>query len=292
MPQLARDIIALSKPRIILLLVITCLGAMFVATRGNMYLISFPLAFWTCLGLALSAAGANMVNMWYDRDIDAVMSRTQRRPLPQGRLHPLFVLGLGGVLGVSAFMLLWCTVNLLTALMAASGYLFYVFIYTMFLKRRTVQNIVIGGAAGAFPPLVGWAAVQNSLDPTAWFMFAVIFFWTPPHFWALALYKCKDYTKAGVPMLPVVKGDEVTKRQMMFYLLILVSLTLSAVLFEPTFGMIYFLSAFVLGGIWIFKTFRLMRADDIAFAPDVFKFSLYYLAFLFLAMVVDTFIVL
>ncbi len=292
MPQLARDIIALSKPRIILLLVITCLGAMFVATRGNMYLISFPLAFWTCLGLALSAAGANMVNMWYDRDIDAVMSRTQRRPLPQGRLHPLFVLGLGGVLGVSAFMLLWCTVNLLTALMAASGYLFYVFIYTMFLKRRTVQNIVIGGAAGAFPPLVGWAAVQNSLDPTAWFMFAVIFFWTPPHFWALALYKCKDYTKAGVPMLPVVKGDEITKRQMMFYLLILVSLSLSAVLFEPTFGMIYFLSAFVLGGIWIFKTFRLMRADDIAFAPDVFKFSLYYLAFLFLAMVVDTFIVL
>lgn len=292
MPQLARDIIALSKPRIILLLVITCLGAMFVATRGNMYLISFPLAFWTCLGLALSAAGANMVNMWYDRDIDAVMSRTIKRPLPQGRLHPLFVLGLGGVLGVSAFILLWCTVNLLTALMAASGYLFYVFIYTMFLKRRTVQNIVIGGAAGAFPPLVGWAAVQNSLDPTAWFMFAVIFFWTPPHFWALALYKCKDYTKAGVPMLPVVKGDDVTKRQMMIYLLILVGITLSAILFEPTFSMIYLLSAFALGGIWIYKTFRLMRADDVAYAPDVFKFSLYYLALLFLAMVVDTFVVL
>ena len=292
MPQLCRDIIALSKPRIILLLVITCLGAMFVATHGNMYLISWPLALWTCLGLALSAAGANMVNMWYDRDIDAVMSRTQKRPLPQGRLHPLFVLGLGGVLGVGAFALLWWQVNLLTAQMAAAGYLFYVFIYTMFLKRRTVQNIVIGGAAGAFPPLVGWAAVQNTLDPTAWFMFAVIFFWTPPHFWALALYKCKDYTKAGVPMLPVIKGDDVTKRQMMFYLLILVSITLSAVLFEPAFGMIYFLSAFVLGGIWIFKTFRLLRADDIAHAPDVFKFSLYYLALLFLAMVIDTFVVL
>ena len=290
MPQFARDIIALAKPRIILLLVITCLGAMFVATRGNLDLISTPLAFWTCLGLALSAAGANMVNMWYDRDIDAIMSRTQKRPLPQGRLHPLFVLGLGIACGAGAFFLLWHMVNLLTAQMAAAGYLFYVFIYTMLLKRRTVQNIVIGGAAGAFPPLVGWAAVQNSLDPTAWFMFAVIFFWTPPHFWALALYKCKDYTNAGIPMLPVVKGDDVTKRQMMFYLMILVSITLSAVLFEPTFGLIYFLSAFVLGCIWTFKTFRLMRADDIAYAPDVFKFSLYYLALLFAVMVIDTFV--
>jgi len=290
--QLVRDIFALAKPRIITLLVITCLGAMFVATGGNMALISWPLVGWTCLGLALSAAGANMVNMWYDRDIDAVMTRTQKRPLPQGRLHPLFVLGLGILLGLAAFFMLWHMVNLLTAQMAAAGYLFYVFIYTMLLKRRTVQNIVIGGAAGAFPPLVGWAAVQNSLDPAAWLMFAIIFFWTPPHFWALALYKCKDYTKAGVPMLPVIKGNEATKRQMMFYLLILISLTLGAVLLnKPAFEMIYFLSAFVLGGIWLYKTYRLLRSDGIEHAPDVFKFSLYYLALLFLAMVVDTFVV-
>lgn len=291
--QFSRDIIALSKPRIITLLVITCLGAMFVATGGNMALISWQLIGWTCLGLALSAAGANMVNMWYDRDIDAVMARTQKRPLPQGRLHPLFVLGLGILLGAGAFFMLWYTVNLLTAQMAAAGYLFYVLIYTMLLKRRTVQNIVIGGAAGAFPPLVGWAAVQNSLDPAAWLMFAVIFFWTPPHFWALALYKCKDYTKANIPMLPVIKGNDVTKRQMMFYLLILISLTLSAVLLnKPAFEMIYFLSAFILGGIWLYKTHRLLRSDGIEHAPDVFKFSLYYLALLFLAMVIDTFVVL
>lgn len=289
MPQFFRDILALAKPRIITLLVITCAGAMFVATHGNTYLISWHLIMWTCSGLALSAAGANMVNMWYDRDIDKVMSRTQKRPLPQGRLHPAFVLGLGIACGAGAFFMLWAKVNLLTAEMALSGYLFYTLIYTMLLKRRTVQNIVIGGAAGAFPPLVGWAAVQNSLDPTAWLMFAIIFFWTPPHFWALALYKCKDYTKAGIPMLPVVKGDDVTKRQMMFYLLILIPITLSALIFEPSFGMIYLLTAFGLGGIWLFKMFRLFKADDVALAPDVFKFSLYYLAFLFLAMVVDTF---
>ena len=292
-PTLTRDLIMLAKPRIITLLVITCFGAMFVATRGNLALISLPLIFWTCLGLAISAAGANMVNMWYDQDIDALMKRTQKRPVPQGRMSGHVVLALGIALGLAAFLLLWATVNILTATMAAAGYLFYVFIYTMFLKRRTVQNIVIGGAAGAFPPLVGWAAVQNTVaDPTAWFLFAVIFFWTPPHFWALALYKCADYTKAGIPMLPVVRGERETKLQILYYLLILIPITLGLGLFEPAFGIIYMATAVVLGLAWLYKSIQLWRDDHIALAPEVFKFSLYYLALLFLAMAVDTFVLL
>ena len=288
-----RDIIMLAKPRIITLLVITCFGAMFVATRGNMALMSLPLVFWTCFGLGLSAAGANMVNMWYDADIDAVMKRTQKRPIPQGRMKAKNVLALGITLGIAAFLLLWGTVNLLTALMAAAGYLFYVFIYTMLLKRRTVQNIVIGGAAGAFPPLVGWAAVQNTVaDPTAWFLFAVIFFWTPPHFWALALYKCADYTKAGIPMLPVIHGERETKLQILYYLLVLIPITLGLGIFEPAFGVIYMATALVLGAAWVFKALQLWREEGISHAPEVFKFSLYYLAFLFLAMAVDTFVLL
>ena len=292
-PTLFRDLIMLAKPRIITLLVITCLAAMFVATRGNLDLISTALVFWTCAGLALSAAGANMVNMWYDGDIDALMTRTRKRPVPQGRMAGKTVLLLGIVLGVVAFALLWLSVNLLTALMAAAGYLFYVFIYTMLLKRRTVQNIVIGGAAGAFPPLVGWAAVQNSVsEPTAWLLFAVIFFWTPPHFWALALYKCADYTKAGVPMLPVVRGERETKLQILYYLLILIPITLGLGLFEPAFGGIYLITACVLGAVWFYKAIKLWQEEGAARAPDVFKFSLYYLAVLFLAMAVDTFFLL
>ena len=292
-PGLVRDLLQLAKPRIITLLVITCLAAMFVATRGNMALISLPLVFWTCLGLSLSAAGANMVNMWYDADIDAVMKRTHKRPVPQGRMTGRTVLLLGIALGVAAFMLLWGTVNLLTAAMAGAGYLFYVFIYTMLLKRRTVQNIVIGGAAGAFPPLVGWAAVQNTVtDPTAWLLFAVIFFWTPPHFWALALYKCADYTKAGVPMLPVIHGERETKLQILYYLLILIPITLGLGVFEPAFGAIYLLTALFLGAVWFYKSLRLWREPGTTLAPDAFKFSLYYLAVLFLAMAVDTFVLL
>lgn len=289
--SLFKDIIMLSKPRIVTLLVITCLGAMFVATRGNMALISASLIFWTCLGLGLSAAGANMINMWYDRDIDVIMKRTQKRPIPQGRMQPRTVLWLGICFGVGAFLLLWDKVNLLTAAMAASGYLFYVFIYTMILKRRTVQNIVIGGAAGAFPPLVGWAAVQNSVaDPTAWFLFAVIFFWTPPHFWALALYKCADYTKAGIPMLPVVHGNRETKLQIIYYLLILIPITLGLGFFEPTFGGVYLCMATFLGLMWLYKATKLWREDNITHAPDVFKFSLFYLTWLFAVMVVEVFL--
>lgn len=285
-----KDIIQLMKPRIILLLVITCAGALLVATKGNMSLLSFHTFFWTCLGLSLSAGGANMINMWYDYDIDKVMERTKNRPIPAGRMKRNTALYFGILFGVFSTILLGMLVNWMAAAMALSGYLFYVFIYTMFLKRRTTQNIVIGGAAGAFPPLVGWAAVQGdvaSLVP--WLMFAVIFFWTPPHFWALALRKCKDYTKAGIPMLPVVKGDAETKLQMVYYMLVLIPVTLAFGLFAP-FGFIYLITAVVLNGIWLYKIVKLMYADDNERALDVFMFSLYYLALLFTAMVVDTFV--
>ncbi len=285
-----RDVVMLMKPRIILLLVITCLCAMFVATNGNLDLLSAHLVLWTCLGLALSAGGANMVNMWYDRDIDAVMERTKRRPLPGGRMHPLTVLALGVVLGIGSFVLLWGTVNFLTAAMAASGYLFYVLVYTFYLKRRTVQNIVIGGAAGAFPPLVGWAAVQDSLALMPWAMFLIIFLWTPPHFWALALRKNADYTRAGVPMMPVIRGEAETKAQIVYYMLILIPVTVGVVAFHPMLGWVYGLSALGLGAVWLYKGVRLMYTDGTDRAMDVFTFSLYYLALLFAAMVLDTFL--
>lgn len=288
---LYRDLVMLTKPRIILLLVITCLCAMLVASGGNTDLLGVGLIFNTCLGLALSAGGANAVNMWYDRDIDAVMVRTRNRPLPGGRMKPAFVLGYGVFLGVISTAYLIVTVNVWTAAMALSGYLFYVLVYTFVLKRRTVQNIVIGGAAGAFPPLVGWAAVQNSVaDWAPWMMFAIIFLWTPPHFWALALRKNADYTKAGVPMLPVVRGEVETKAQIVYYMLILIPVTLWMVLLQPSFGIIYFSSAIVLGAVWLYKCVKLMRTDGTELAMDAFKFSLTYLALLFGAMVVDTFV--
>ena len=284
------DIFRLMKPRIILLLAITCAGAMLVATKGNLELLPLKTFFWGILGLCLSAGGANTINMWYDRDIDAIMSRTKNRPLPAGRMKPKTVLFLGIFWGIFAHILLWVLVNPLTAWMATSGYLFYVFIYTMYLKRRTIQNIVIGGAAGAFPPVVGWAAVQN--DVTSWMpwaMFLIIFLWTPPHFWALALKKRSDYTKANIPMMPVVKGETETKVQMLYYMLLLLPVTLSLAV-STHLGYIYLLSALILGIIWLKKGNRLMHEKGVEKAMDVFMFSLYYLALLFGAMVLDTFI--
>lgn len=280
----------LMKPRIIQLLVITCIGSMLVATKGNLSLISWELAFWTCLGLSISAGGANAINMWYDRDIDAVMQRTKSRPIPAGKLQPNTVLAFGVICGIVSFAMLWQMVNLLTACMAMAGYLFYVLIYTMYLKRRTVHNIVIGGAAGSFPPVVGWAAVQNDVSAwLPWAMFLIIFLWTPPHFWALALKKCGDYTKANIPMLPVVKGSAETKVQMLYYMLVLFPVTLSVGLVGH-FGWIYFTSATILGAVWTYKIVRLMYEEKNTRAMDVFFFSLFYLTWLFAAMVVDTFV--
>ena len=284
------DIFRLMKPRIITLLAITCVGAMLVASKGNTDLLTFNALVWGTIGLCLSAGGANTVNMWYDRDIDKVMKRTQNRPLPAGRMQPNTVLFLGIFWGIFAHVLLSIMVNPLTAWMATAGYLFYVFIYTMFLKRRTVQNIVIGGAAGAFPPVVGWAAVQNDVSSwLPWAMFLIIFLWTPPHFWALAHKKRDDYSKANIPMLPCVKGEAETKVQIVYYMLLLIPVTLSVGLWGHM-GLIYFAACVILGSVWLFKAYKLMQDNGIERAMDVFMYSLYYLAFLFAAMVVDTFI--
>lgn len=289
---LLRDIVALAKPRIVTLLAITCLAGSLVATKGNPDLFDPCTLGWALLGLIVGAAGANTINMWFDRDIDPLMKRTKTRPLPMGRLSPMFVLGLGIVEMALGFALAWWGANLLSGLMVLAGGLFYVLIYTMLLKRNTVQNIVIGGAAGAFPPLVGWAAVQNHLnDPLPWLMFAIIFLWTPPHFWALALMANADYTKAKVPMYPVVHGEAATRLAMVRYLTLLIPITLAGGLLYPL-GWLYTFLAVALGAWWLRDALRLMHApkptsEDFKPARRVFMDSLYYLALLFAAMVVD-----
>ena len=289
------DFIQLFKPRIVVLLAITCAAGYAVACKGNLSLFN-PAEFWlTVVLLALSAGGANMVNMWYDADIDPHMARTRNRPIPAGRLHPLSALVLGIVLGVASVGALTVWVNPMAAAMAAAGYLFYVFVYTMLLKRRTVQNIVIGGAAGAFPPLVGWAAVQGDVSsPLPWLMFAIIFLWTPPHFWALALMSNADYTRAGVPMLPVVAGEPATRVAIVRYMVLLIAVTLTGGLMPPL-GLLYVLAVAALGAWWLRSALKLLHAPTTTGqnktpAKLVFTQSLSYLALLFAAMVVDAFL--
>jgi protoheme IX farnesyltransferase len=233
------------------------------------------------------AGGANAVNMYIDRDIDDRMTRTRLRPIPSGRMQPREVLAFGILLSTSATWLLAHTANVLTAALALAGFYFYVFIYTRWLKRSSPQNIVIGGAAGAFPPLVGWAAVTNSVDLLAVYLFLIIFYWTPPHFWALALLKQKDYGRAGVPMAPLVWGESETKRQMLWYTLILIPLTLLPYSFGVL-GGVYLASAAVLGAVLLVEVVQVMRTTTFNKpAWRLYKFSLLYLALLFAAMVVD-----
>jgi protoheme IX farnesyltransferase len=233
------------------------------------------------------AGGANAVNMYIDRDIDDRMARTRLRPIPSGRMDPRAVLAFGVALATAATALLAFTVNLLTAGLALAGFYFYVFLYTRWLKRRTPQNIVIGGAAGAFPPLVGWAAVTGRIDLAAVYLFLIIFYWTPPHFWALALLKQRDYGRAGVPMAPLLWGERETMWQMLWYTVILVPLTLLPVAFGA-FGLVYGVSAAILGALLLLGIVRVMRAAQwTAPAWRVYKFSLLYLALLFVAMAVD-----
>jgi len=239
------------------------------------------------VGGYLMAGGANAVNMYMDRDIDDRMSRTRLRPIPSGRMQPREVLAFGVLLSTAATWLLAYAANVLTAALALAGFYFYVFIYTRWLKRSTPQNIVIGGAAGAFPPLVGWAAVTNRVDLFAVYLFLIIFYWTPPHFWALALLKQKDYGRAGVPMAPLVWGEIETKRQMLWYTLILVPLTLLPYTFGAL-GPIYLAAAGLLGALFIAEVVQVMRAEMFNKAAwRLYKFSLLYLALIFAAMVVD-----
>src|SRR6476619_8592195 len=281
-PSLLRDMVMLTKPRIISLLLVTTVAPMFVAGNPGWLLVLIVL-----IGGYLMAGGANAVNMYLDRDIDSQMSRTRLRPLPGGRMGPRSVLAFGVALATAATFLLARFTNVLAALLALGGFYFYVFVYTRWLKRTTPQNIVIGGAAGAFPPLVGWASMPGSIDLTAVYLFLIIFYWTPPHFWALALLKQRDYGKAGIPMAPLVWGERETMRQMLWYAMILFAITILPVTFGA-FGLLYFVSASLLGGVLLFGLVRMMRASDwTAPAWWVYKYSLLYLALLFVAMAAD-----
>ena len=234
----------------------------------------------------MAAGSANCINCYIDRDIDQIMGRTQRRSLPSGRVQPTQALVFGIVLGIGSFIVLTAFVNLLSALLACSAILFYIFVYTMWLKRSSAQNIVIGGAAGAVPVLVGWAAVTNSLTLPAIWLFAIIFYWTPPHFWALSLLIQKDYEKASIPMLPVVMGERETRKQILLYSLLLLAVTM--ILFAMhAMGYFYLLVALVLGGILIYMAIRLMRDQTKKWARTLFWYSNCYLALIFAAMVID-----
>jgi len=280
--SLTRDLVSLTKPRIISLLLVTTIAPMFVAGDP-----SWSLVLGVFVGGYLMAGGANAVNMYLDRDIDDRMSRTRLRPIPSGRMHPREVLAFGVLLSTAATWLFAQVANVLTAALALAGFYFYVFVYTRWLKRSTPQNIVIGGAAGAFPPLVGWAAVTNRIDLFAIYLFLIVFYWTPPHFWALALLKQKDYGKAGVPMAPLVWGERETKRQMFWYTLILIPLTLLPYTFGAL-GLVYLVSAAALGAKFLYEVVRVARAAEwTKVAWRLYKFSLVYLALIFAAMVLD-----
>ena len=281
--QSAKAYFLLTKPRIIELLLVTTVPTMFIAARG----VPSPwLMAATLFGGALSAASANVLNCYLDRDIDALMRRTARRPLPAHRVDPADALRFGLVLGVAGFVWLWATVNLLSAALATAAILFYVFVYTLGLKRRSTQNIVIGGAAGAVPVLVGWAAVTGRVGLPALVLFAIIFYWTPPHFWALSLRYRDDYAAAGVPMLPVVRGARETSTQILYYTVLLVAVTL---LLYPAgrMGALYLAAAVALGGAFIWRALELRRDLTGRRAIRLFSFSNTYLALLFCAMALD-----
>jgi len=279
--QVVADYAALTKPKVQSLLLLTTVTTMYVAGDPTLGLVAL-----TCLGGYLSAGGAGAVNHYYDRDIDAQMARTAGRPVPSGRVAPQAALAFGVALCAASFALLSLTVNVLAACLALSGFVGYVFVYTVWLKRSTPQNIVIGGAAGAVPPLVGWAAVTGTLEPTALYLFAIVFYWTPPHFWALSLLMKDEYARVGVPMMPVARGEAETRRQILLYTVLLLVLTLLPCVFGM-FGVLYGVAAVALGAAFLVLTLRLRREADRRAALRTYLFSLGYLAALFCAMVAD-----
>ena len=284
--QVIKSYYLLTKPRIIPLLLITTVASMWMASEGQVDPI---LVIVTLLGGTLAAASAQALNCIYDQDIDYAMVRTRARPIPSGRVHPRHALIFAIVLGILSFALLAVFVNLISALLAMSGIVFYMLVYTHMLKRHSPQNIVIGGAAGSIPPLVGWAAVTGDLSWSPWVLFAIIFLWTPPHFWALALMIKDDYAQVGVPMLPVVEGEEPTVDQIWGYTLLVVSCTLLLVYPLGTLGIIYTLIAVGLGGIFIHKAWQLKQAPlDKQLARSMFKYSILYMMLLCTGIVVDS----
>ena len=286
-----RDWFVLLKPRVVSLVVFTGVIGLALAP-GTLHPV---LAFTAVLCIAVAAGAAGAINMWYDRDIDALMRRTAKRPIPAGRIAAESALGFGVVLAVASVLLMYLATNLAAAVVLALSILFYVFVYTIWLKRRTPQNIVIGGAAGAFPPVIGWAAVTGSVDVFPLLMFAIIFFWTPPHFWALSLYASGDYARAGVPMLPVVSGARTTRWQVLLYTVILVAVSLLPWALGYS-GLVYGICALGLGAGFLFAATRVLldrqEADGRSLTRDAparfaFRYSLLYLFLLFLALAVD-----
>jgi protoheme IX farnesyltransferase len=278
-----RDYITLTKPRIISLLLLTTVATMYVADPSGPAVATI---LWTALGGYLAAGGAGAINHYLDRHRDARMARTRSRPLVSGRIEPVHGLVFGVTLALAAFLQLWLTVNPLAAALAMAGLLGYVFVYTLWLKPLTPQNIVIGGAAGAVPPLVGWAAATGGLSVDALWPFAIVFFWTPPHFWALSLLIKDDYARTGVPMLPVVKGEAETRRQIVLYSLLLAVLSVIPVL-TGLFGGLYLVAAVLLGGAFVGLALRLRAHPGRRAALRLYLSSLAYLALLFVAMALD-----
>jgi protoheme IX farnesyltransferase len=276
----------LTKPRIIPLLLITTAASMWIASDGR---VDPLLLLVTLVGGTLAAASAQVLNCIYDRDIDYDMERTRHRPIPSGKVQPLHALLFAIALASSSFSLLAVFANLLAALLAMSGIIFYMAIYTHLLKRHTTQNIVIGGAAGAIPALVGWAAVTGELSWTAWLLFAIVFLWTPPHFWALALMIREDYAKVGIPMLPVIVGEAPTTRQIWYYTLVVVPVSLLLIYPLGSSGVVYGAIALLLGSIFLQKAWQLLQAPtDKQLARSMFKYSILYMMLLCTGMVIDS----
>ena len=277
-----RDLISLLKPRVMSLVVFTGLVGLLLAPDS----IHPVLAVVAVICIAVGAGASGAINMWYDRDIDAVMARTKSRPIPSGRIEPEVALGFGISLSLGSVMLMGLAVNWVAAGLLAFTIFFYIIIYTIVLKRRTPQNIVIGGASGAFPPMIGWAAVTGDISLAPIILFAIIFLWTPPHFWALALYRCEDYEKANIPMLPVISGKKVTRWHIFLYTLALVPVTLAPNLIGLS-GLIYGVSALFLGLIFVVLSIATLKESGVKNARRRFPFSILYLFLLFVFLIID-----
>jgi protoheme IX farnesyltransferase len=281
--QRLKDFIALSKPLIVGLLLITTYGGLVI---GGKAWPSFSLTVWTLIGGALAAGGSSALNQYIDREIDKNMQRTAKRPLADGRLTNAEGLAFGLGLSLTSYYILACFVNGLAALLSLAGIIYYVILYSLWLKKATVQNIVIGGGAGAIPPMVGYAAATGHLDWTAWILFAIIFMWTPPHFWALAIVRMKDYERAGVPMLPVVRGEMETRKQIFIYTVELIAVTLLLPILDLA-GIFYTIASLVLGGALIYAAWAVWKEGGNKVAWRMYKWSSTYLVFIFLAIMID-----
>lgn len=279
------DFLSLLKPRVMSLAIFTSVcGLLLAPNQIHPFLIFVAIL---CISIGAGASGA--INMWYDQDIDGLMVRTKGRPIPQGKISALDALGFGTILAIISVLVLGLAVNYFAAFLLFFSIFFYIFIYTIWLKRRTPQNIVIGGAAGAFPPVIGWACSTGDISVFPLILFLIIFMWTPPHFWALALYKDIEYSKAKVPMLPVVKGKKITKMQIMIYSMILFAVTTLPFLLEFS-GLIYIIAASILNTYFCYLSFRLLKSsdnDELSYAPKLFKFSILYLYCIFSFLVID-----